>query len=115
MSVSKRHACGTCDLWRKTRNTCGVLAILDLPAGADLISRSRTWFDVIVAPPAPNARRPPGWSYERHRAAIESCGYDDAAVRSYLQGDEASCAVYRPLNRITAEEGRGILLNLDSD
>lgn len=109
---SQRPDCACCDLWRRSRNTCGILALLDLPplpSGSqaqhwnEIIRRPRTWFDAITAPHAePNH---PGFDPERARAAIASIGNDDAAARSYLQGDEATCAARQPLRRINAPTG----------
>ncbi len=113
MTTSQRPDCVCCDLWRRSRSTCGVLALLDLPplpSGSlaqhwgDIITRPRTWFDVITAPHAEPTRS--DWHPDRARSAIASIGNDDAAARSYLQGDEATCGARQSLRRINphAEE-----------
>lgn len=107
--MSARPQCPECDMWRPSRETCGIVAICDLPDEARVYRKQQVkpWFDVITAPPDPNATRPPGWTAERARRAIGSIGYDDAAARAYLGGEEQTCAVYRPRRRIPASTEEG--------
>ena len=103
LKLAVRPDCCRCDLWREHHRQCGILQVLELPPAAHTEGRTsnpRPCFEYITAPPAEGVERPPGWRYDRHRAAIASIGHDDAAARSYLQGDEATCGAFQPIRAI---------------